>query len=87
MVLPPPFHASVHPSASGSPLSGLQHLARKFEKETKDLDSIEVFLLQPQKSGARVQERLMGEGAPFPSTWPRPHLSAVDWPKEPCMWP
>lgn len=44
MVLPPPLHASVHPSTRGSSLSGLQRLAKKLEKETKDLDSIAVFL-------------------------------------------
>lgn len=57
MVLPRPLHASIHPSASGSPLSGLQRLARKLEKEKlekemKDLDSIEVFFpLDPENLG------------------------------------
>lgn len=41
---PPALHASVHPSTSGSSLSGLQHLAQKLEKETKDLDCIALFL-------------------------------------------
>lgn len=53
MVLPPPLHAPVHPSASGQ---CLQHLAREFKKETKDLNSIAVFL-PAQESGRRVQER------------------------------
>lgn len=41
---PPALHASVHPSTSGSSLSGLQRLAQKLEKETKDLDCIALFL-------------------------------------------
>ena len=44
MVLPPLLHASVHPSTSGSSLSGLQHLAKKLKKKTKNLDSIAIFL-------------------------------------------
>lgn len=59
----PSTRPSVHPSASGSPLNGLQRLARKLEKEMKDLDSIEVFL--PPTPGKRAQERLRGEGAPW----------------------
>lgn len=60
MVLPPPLHVSVHTSTSGSPLSGLQHLAQKLKKELKDLDSIAVFLSWPGENGMKVQGRLMG---------------------------
>lgn len=38
----PPSHAPVHPPAG--PLVGLQRLARELEKDTKDLNSIAVFL-------------------------------------------
>lgn len=72
-----PFRASVHPPAG--PLIGLQHLARKLEKETEDLNSIAVFLRRPRESGIEAQERPVG--LLFPGSRPGSHLSAVDWPK------
>lgn len=63
----PTFPRVHHPPASGSPLSGLQCLTRKLEKEMKNLDSVGAFLPRPRESGIRVQERLMGEGAPSPA--------------------
>lgn len=67
--------------ASGSPLSGLRRRVRTLEKETKDLDSIEVFLLLPREPGIRMQERLMGDSGP------RLQLSTGDGPRSPACGP
>ncbi|EPQ09967.1 hypothetical protein D623_10001293 [Myotis brandtii] len=62
----PSTRPSGHPSASGSPLSGLQRLARKLEKEMKDLDSIEVFLPPTPRTWDKSTRETERGGAPWP---------------------
>lgn len=64
--------------ASGSPLSGLRRRVRTLEKETKDLDSIEVFLLLPREPGIRETDG---------GLWAQAAAEHWGWPKEPCVWP